>query len=152
MNTTHIILLIIAPLSFLIGKIIAKVTRDEITEVRFTTTILTKIIITILTFITTQIFFDMLTTIIITILVATYLCITKNTPKEKVLLAIMLSTGIIHLNEIITILGFIGLFFWGLSTQKENEEIITKHTAIQTGLFMFLLSFKFLIIDLLLIT
>ena len=149
MNTTHIILLILAPIAFILGKIITKTTKEEIQEVRPTTIILTKILIAILTLLITNTFFDTLATIIITSLVITYLSITKHTPKEKVLIAIMLSVGIIHLIESIIVLGMIGIFLWGLSTHKENEKILTKHTAIQTGLFMFMLSFKFLLIDLL---
>ncbi len=150
MNTTHILLLVLAPIIFLAGKIISKLTQEEIKEVRPTTIIITKILIAILIIITSYTFLSISATIIITMLTTLYLCITKHTPKEKVMIAIILSIGIIHLNELIILIGLIAIFFWGLSTHKETENILTKHTALQTGLFIFMLTFKILLIDLLL--
>jgi hypothetical protein len=140
------ILLAIFPITFLIGRIISKTSEEEIKEIKKTTSIITKILLIIIAYITTTNFLSQITSIIITTLIATYLIMYKQSPKEKVIIAIASSISILYGIETTIILGLIATLLWGMITHKIGERIMTKTTAMQTALFFFMISFKFIVI------
>lgn len=141
------ILLAIFPITFLLGRIISKTSEEEIKEINKATNTITKILLILMAYITTTNFLSQITSIIITTLIAIYLMMYKQSPKEKVIIAIASSISILYGIEATIILGLVATLLWGMITHKIGQKIMTKTTAMQTALFFFMISFKFIVIS-----
>ncbi|MFP4567858.1 MAG: hypothetical protein ACLFN8_02855 [Candidatus Woesearchaeota archaeon] len=148
MTPEQILLLILFPLVLILGKLISKTSNEEIQEVRPTTNLITKTLILFAIYLAATTHLSTTTTIIITTLALIHLIFITNIAKEKVIIAITSSLAIIALDELKIIIGLIAIFFWGLTSYNIHEKLLSKHTAVQSTLFFFMLSFKFIIIHL----
>lgn len=142
-------LLALFPLVFLAGRAISKNSEEEIKEIKNTTIILNKVVILTACFLTLYFFLSIFTTILISLMIFTYLVLHDQSPKEKILIAITSSLSIVYMLEIIIILGLFALFLKGITLYNEGEKIISKISLLQAALFFFTISFKFFAISVL---
>ena len=139
-------LLVLFPLTFLLGKIISKTSEEELSEVVPVALFINKVLIVFLAFTILSYFTNIITTIIIVLMILTYLILNKQSPKEKVMIAITASISILYLIETAIIISLVAAFLKGITTHKKGEHALSKHTLLQTSLFFFMISFKFLVI------
>lgn len=144
-----IILLIVFPIVFLAGKLISKSSEEEIKETKPVILIINKALIIISLFIVLSTLLKTITMIIILVMVLIYIIIHKQSPKEKVIIAIMSSISVLYLIETAIIICLIAALLKGISTHVEGEKVLTKHTALQTSLFFFMISMKFFVLGIL---
>ena len=144
-----LILLVVFPLVFLLGKIISRSSEEEIPETRNTIIILNKALIMITLFLVLSTLIKTLTMIIIMAMILIYIIIHKQSPKEKVIIAVISSLSILYLIETAIIICIISALLKGITTHKAGEKLLTRHTAFQTTLFFFMMSMKFFMLSVL---
>jgi len=147
MGFENIIILIMFPLLFISGKFIAKIFEDEIKETRFFSQIITKFIISLVVFFTINYFFNILISLIIVFILLIYLFFIKKIFQEKIILLIAVSFSVLYLIEISIILGLIAIFLKGLNIHEIGEHLFTKKMLFRTTQLFFMLSFKIIVIN-----
>lgn len=146
----QIFLILLFPITFLLGKFIIKNAEEEINEIKETVDNIIKILLLSMTSIITNMYLSNITSVILTGMLLIYLILNNDSPKEKTIIAILMSISIIYMIELMLLLGLVATLLKGINTPSMGERIFTKHTMFQTMLFLYMISFKFLLFALIL--